>query len=74
MAKVVLRILLLSGSHLDVVYDEPGTPDAAEVGAHALELLDHEGTVLRAAHGGRVVAVYARGVAAVEVDPRGAVL
>ena len=74
MAKVALRILLLSGKQLDVVYDEPGTPSAADVGAHAAGLLGREDAVLWAEHGDRTVAVFARGVAAVEVDPRGAVL
>jgi hypothetical protein len=73
-AKVVLRIMLLSGNHLDVVYDEPGTPDPVEVGEHAVGLLGRDDAVLFAAHGGRTVAVFSRGVAAVEVDPRGAVL
>jgi len=74
MAKVVLRITLLSGSHIDVVYGEAGTSDAVDVGVHAVEMLSRDDAVLWAEHGDRRVAVFARAVAAVEVDPRGAVL
>lgn len=74
MASVVLRVRLCSGDHLDVVYEEPGVDDDAEVAEHAVATLTSASGALRTTHGGRVVVLFSRGVAAVEVAPRGAVL
>jgi hypothetical protein len=73
MAEIVLRVRLIGGEHLDVTYDEPGgEPD--QVVEHVVSALaDHDGT-LRCKHGGRLIVLYSRGVATVEVAPRGAVL
>jgi hypothetical protein len=73
MVSIVLRVRLLSGDHLDVVYEEPDGSDD-EVTEHALAALADETGVLRCQHGDRLMVLYARGVAAVEVGPRGAVL
>ena len=73
MAEIVLRVRLIGGEHLDVTYDESGgTPD--ETVERAISTLAEENGVLRCQHGGRLMVLYGRGVATVEVAPRGAVL
>ncbi|MDQ2812814.1 MAG: hypothetical protein M3Z75_13315 [Actinomycetota bacterium] len=74
MAKIVLRIRLITGDHLDVTYDESGDAAADEVLEHAISALAGESGMLRCRHGDRVLVLYARGVATLEVAPRGAVL
>jgi hypothetical protein len=74
MAKIVLRLRLTGGDRMDVAYEEPATRDIAEVIEHVIVTLADESGVLRVEHGDRLIAVYGRGVAAVEVAPRGAVL
>jgi hypothetical protein len=74
MAEIVLRVRLVGGDHLDASYDEPDTADADEVTEHAISALAQDSGVLRARHGDRLVVLFGRGVAAVEVSPRGAVL
>jgi hypothetical protein len=74
MAKIVLRVRLTTGDHIDVTYEETDTDDADLVAEHAISVLADESGVLRSRHGNRLLALYGRGVAAVEVAPRGAVL
>lgn len=74
MAKVVLRVRLTSGDHVDVTYEDPVAAGEKEVVEHALSTLAEDAGVLRCRHGDRLMVLYARGVAAVEVAPRGAVL
>jgi hypothetical protein len=74
MTEVVLRIRLTSGDHLDVTYDEPDGVSDDEVVERAVSTLGEAAGVLRCRHGDRLLVLYARGVAAVEVAPRGAVL
>lgn len=74
MARIVLRIRLCSGDHLDVVYEEPGTADETDLIEHVLVTLAQDSGALRSTHGGRLLVLFGRGVAAVEVAPRGAVL
>ena len=74
MAGIVLRVRLIDGDHLDVRYEEPGTADAEEVTEHVISVLASDSGVLRARHGDRLIVLFGRGVAAVEVAPRGAVL
>jgi hypothetical protein len=52
------------------------TPDTTEVEAveHAISALASDLGVLRSRHSDRLVVLYGRGVAALEVAPRGAVL
>jgi hypothetical protein len=73
MAKVVLRVRFTSGSQVDVTYGEPNT-DADVVLEHVISTLAYESGVLRTKHGERLIVLYGRGVAAIEVEPRGAVL
>ena len=74
MAGIVLRVRLIDGDHLDVRYEELGTADAEEVTEHVISVLASDSGVLRARHGDRLIVLFGRGVAAVEVAPRGAVL
>ena len=74
MAAVVLRVRLTSGDHIDVTYEEPDSVNENEVIDHVLSTLAENAGVLRCRHGDRLMVLYARGVAAVEVAPRGAVL
>jgi hypothetical protein len=73
MAGIALRVRLIGGDRVDVAYAEPDTTES-DVIEHAISALAHESGVLRSRHGGRLVVLYGRGVAAVEVAPRGAVL
>jgi hypothetical protein len=74
MPEIVLRVRLVDGVHLDVTYEEPDAVDADEVVEHAIATLANSSGVLRSRHGGRLIVLFARGVAALEVAPRGAVL
>ena len=74
MATTVLRVRLIGGDRMDISYDEPHTSDEGQVIEHVIATLAQDGGVLRGEHGGRLVVLYGRGVAAVEVAPRGAVL
>ncbi|MBD0292542.1 MAG: hypothetical protein ICV70_03065 [Jiangellaceae bacterium] len=74
MAEVVLRVRLTTGAQLDVVYEEPGVPDVDAVVDHVIGALAEDSGVLRTTHGDRLLAIYGRGVATIEVAPRGAVL
>ena len=74
MAGIVLRVRLIGGDHLDVGYDEPDTVDADEVAEHVISALAKDSGLVRARHGDRLVVLFGRGVAAIEVAPRGAVL
>ena len=74
MAEIVLRVRLIGGASMDITYDEPGTSDPATVADHAVSALGSDHGSLRAAHGDRLVVLFARGVAAVEIAPRGAIV
>ena len=73
MAEIVLRVRLLGGEHLDVTYDEGGGT-LEEAAQRAISILAEDNGVLRCRHGGRLLVLYGRGVATVEVAPRGPVL
>jgi hypothetical protein len=74
MATVVLRVRLLSGEHTDLTYEDPDQDDADQLVEQVIEALREESAVLRCRHGDRLVALYSRGVASIEVSPRGAVV
>lgn len=74
MAEIVLRVRLTNGDRLDVAYDEPETTELSQVIEHAVATLADDSGVLRTRHGDRLVILYGRGIAALEVAPRGAVL
>jgi hypothetical protein len=74
MAEIVLRVRLIGGEHIDVTYDEPEILEETKVVQQAIATLAEESGVLRTSHGNRLVVLYGRGVAALDVAPRGAVL
>jgi hypothetical protein len=74
MASIVLRVRLIAGDRLDVTYEEPGTVDPDDVLAHVITTLAQDNGVVRAQHSDRTVVLFGRGVAALEVEPRGPVL
>lgn len=74
MATIVLRVRLLSGEQTDLTYEDPEQVDGAELLEQVIEVLREESGVLRCRHGDRLVVLYARGVASIEVSPRGAIL
>jgi hypothetical protein len=74
MAKIVLRVRLTGGDRLDVIYEDADVVGDDELAERAIATLADDSGVLRSMHGDRLLALYGRGVAAIEVAPRGAVL
>ena len=74
MATTVLRVRLIGGDRMDITYDQPDVSDEDELIEQVISTLAHDSGVLRTRHGDRLVVLYGRGVAAIEVAPRGAVL
>ena len=73
MTEIVLRVRLISGEYLDVTY-EAADGTAGEAVDHVIASLASDSGTLRCRHGDRLIILYGRGVATVEVAPRGAVL
>jgi hypothetical protein len=73
MAEIVLRVRLISGEYLDVTYDEADRT-VGEAVDHVIASLAADNGTLRCRHGNRLIILYGRGVATLEVGPRGAVL
>ena len=73
MAEIVLRVRLIGGDHVDVTY---GDRDAAtdKLVEHVISTLAEDGGTLRCQHGDRLIVIYGRGVATVEIAPRGAIV
>ena len=74
MATTVLRVRLTGGERMDLTYEEPEVADEHDVVEHVITTLAQDSGVLRSRHGDRLVVLYGRGVAAIEVAPRGAVV
>jgi hypothetical protein len=74
MATIALRVRLLGGEHTDLTYEDPDQVDEGEMVDEIIEVLSAATGMLRCRHGDRLVALYARGVASLEVSPRGAIL
>lgn len=74
MEGLVLRVRLISGDSVDVTYEDRTGGSGSQAIDHVITTLAQDSGVLRCRHGGRLLVLYARGVAAVEVAPRGAVL
>lgn len=74
MATTVLRVRLIGGDRMDITYDDPDVSDTDQLVEHAISTLAQDSGMLRTQHGDRLVVLYGRGVAAIEVAPRGAVL
>ena len=73
MAEIVLRVRLVGGDHLDVTYDEADAA-AGDVVEHIIVTLAQDDGTLRCRHGDRLIVIYGRGVATLEVAPRGAIV
>jgi hypothetical protein len=74
MATIVLRVRLTGGDRMDITYEEPDAVGDDELVEHVISTFAQDSGVLRTKHGDRLVVLYGRGVAAIEVAPRGAVL
>lgn len=74
MEGIVLRVRLISGDSIDVTYEEHDASSEDGLIDHVVQALSEDSGVLRCRHGDRLLVLYGRGVAAVEVAPRGAVL
>jgi hypothetical protein len=74
MATIVMRVRLIGGDQTDLTYEDPDRAEENDVIDHVIEILSEHSGVLRCRHGDRWVALYARGVASVEVSPRGAII
>ena len=74
MEGIVLRVRLISGDSMDVVYEDRDAGGEEAMIDHIVSTLADDSGVLRCRHGDRLFVLYATGVAAVEVAPRGAVL
>jgi hypothetical protein len=74
MATIVLRVRLTGSGHVDITYEEPDAVDEDALVDHVISTFAQDSGVLRSKHGDRLVVLYGRGVAAIEVAPRGAVL
>ena len=75
MAEIVLRVRLIGGDHVDVTYGDRDRDAAAdEVAEHVISTLAEDGGTLRCKHGDRLIVLYGRGVATVEIAPRGAIV
>lgn len=73
MTEIVLRIRLISGEYLDVTYEEADVAEDKAV-EHVISSLADGNGILRCRHGGRLIVLFSRGIATLEVAPRGAVL
>ncbi len=74
MATIVMRVRLLGGERLDVTFEGPHDVDESRVIDHVVDTLAEDAGVIRCRHGDRLVVLYGRGVAAMEVAPRGAIV
>lgn len=72
-AEIVMRVRLIGGEHLDVTYDEAGGAQE-EIVERIISTLAKDDGLLRCRHGDRLVVLYGRGIATLEVAPRGAVV
>lgn len=74
MASIVMRVRLISGDHTDVTYEDPDAEGDEELIERAVAILGNGSGVLRCSHGQRLIVLFARGVATIEVSPQGAIL
>jgi len=74
MGTIELRARLFGGDHTDLTHENPDLVDENAIVNQVIEVLSADTGVLRCRHGQRLVALFARGVASIEISPRGAVL
>jgi len=70
----VLRVRLLGGRRTINTKKAPGQVDEDEMVEQVIKVLGEESGALRCRHGDRLVVLYSRGVASMEVSPRGAIV
>src|SRR6478735_1571184 len=68
MAEIVLRVRLIGGERLDVTYEEDGGKPG-EIADQAISTLAEQNGVLRCRHGDRLIMLYGRGIATLEIAP-----
>jgi hypothetical protein len=73
MTRIVLRVRLVGGESMDLTYEDPEADETTTID-RAITTLGTSGGALRCRHGDRLVVLYGRGVAAIELAPRGAVV
>lgn len=71
---LILRVRFTSGDHTDVAYEGPDSMDEGQVIEHVVSTLSADAGVLRCWHGDRLLVLFGRGVASIELAPRGAIL
>ena len=59
---------------MDVTYEGAENNSEAELVEHVVRTLSADDGILRTERGNRLVVLYARGIAAIEVAPRGAII
>jgi len=74
MAEVVIRVRFTCGDRTDVVYADPDAATTETIVHRVVAVLSEEAGVLRCQHGDRLMVLFSRGIASIEVAPRGAVL
>ena len=74
MPEVVIRVRFTWGDRTDVVYADPNADTTDSVVEDVIAVLSADAGVLRCQHGDRLIVLFSRGVAGIEVAPRGAVL
>lgn len=74
MADLVFRVRLTGGDHTDLRFEDSNIDDEADLIDYVVSALGEDSGVLRCRHGDRLIVLYARGVATLEISPRGAVL
>ena len=74
MASIVLRVRLISGDNTDLTYEDPDIADEDSLVDRVISTLGSDSGYLRCRHGDRLIVLYGRSVATVELSPRGAVL
>ncbi len=70
---IVLRVRFVGGGQMDLTHEDPELDESTTI-ERAISALSTDGGALRCRHGDRLVILYGRGVAAIEVAPRGAVV
>jgi class 3 adenylate cyclase len=74
MAKLVLRVRLIGGDHLDVSVEDAAVETDDELLDRVVATLAQDAGSVRTTHGDRTLVLFGRGVAGFELSPRGAVL
>ena len=74
MASIVLRVRLTTGDQTDLRYEDPAFEEEEDLIDRVVATLAEDSGSLRCRHGDRLIVVYGRAVATLEVSPRGAVL